>query len=108
MLHKRTNRKNSPHKFPTTFSCPASLKIRRLNLWPCWATPRKRPSETTSTSTVNKFSSSSINNSGKEAAVGLMVLVQDRMGPEEDLAAPAVLRAEVAEGVIRSEERREG
>src|SRR5262245_47352581 len=102
MLHKRTNRKNSRRKFPTTFSCPASLKMRRRNLSPSWATPQKRLSETTSTSTVNKFSNSSINNSGKEAVVGLMALVQVRMEGPEDLAAPAVLLAEVVVGVINA------
>src|SRR5262245_65007805 len=103
MLHKRTNRKNSLHKSPTTFSCPASLKMRRRNLSPSWGTPQNRLSETTSTSTVNKFSNSSINNSGKAAAVDLKVLVQHKMAVRmADRAAPVVLRAAAVVGVINA------
>src|SRR5215467_578930 len=103
-LRKRINRKNSRHKLQTMFRCPDSLRMRRRNLSPSWGTPQNRLSETTSTSTVNKFSNSSINNSGKAAAVDLKVLVQQhkmavRMA---DRAAPVVLWAAAVVGVINA------
>src|SRR5262245_46070530 len=102
-LRKRINRKNSRHKFQTMFRCPDSLRMRRRNLSPSWGTPQNRHSETTSTSTVNKFSNSSINNSGKAAAVDLKVLVQHKMAVRmADRAVPVVLRAAAVVGVINA------
>src|SRR5215510_8489566 len=98
-LRKRINRKKSPDKFQTTLRRPDSLRMRRRNLSPSWGTPQNRHSETTSTSTVNKFSNSSINNLGKVAAVGLKVLVQHKMAVRAD---PAVLRAAAVVAVINA------
>src|SRR5262245_19010594 len=102
-LRKRINRKNSRHKFQTMFRCPDSLRMRRQNLSPSWGTPQNRLSETTSTSTVNKFSNPSINNSGKAAAVDLKVLVHHKMAVRmADRAASLALRAAAVVGVIKA------